>query len=120
MEFKKINWLPIKERAEQRIATKIFNYWKGTCKLHVNELFVPSRNTYNTRSHIALEKLLKKSNLGQKRISFIGPSIWNKLGNNLKALNTAALYTHNYKNLVLETLSEWNSILIITFNHYYY
>ena len=28
-EFKKINWLPTKERAEQRIATKVFNCWRG-------------------------------------------------------------------------------------------
>ena len=32
-EFKKINWLPTKERVEQRIATKVFNYWKGTSPL---------------------------------------------------------------------------------------
>ena len=25
-EFKKINWLPTKERVEQRITTKAFNY----------------------------------------------------------------------------------------------
>ena len=28
--FKEINWLPTKERVEQCIATKIFNYLKGT------------------------------------------------------------------------------------------
>ena len=66
-EFKKINWLPAKERVEQRIATKAFNYWKGT----------------SPRSHMALEIPLKNSNLGQNSISFIGSSIWNKLSNNL-------------------------------------
>ena len=44
--------------------------------------------------------------LDQKTISLIGPSIWNKLSNNLKVLNTTTLLTHNYKNLVLQTLSE--------------
>ena len=63
-EFKKINWLLAKERVKQRIAAKVFNYWKGTSPLYVNELFVPSRNTFNTRSHMALEIPLKKSNLG--------------------------------------------------------
>ena len=105
-EFKKINWLPTKERVEQRIATKVFNYWKGTSPLYVNELFVPSRNTYNTRSHISLEIPLKKSNLDQKSISFIGPSIWNKLSNNVKVLNTTTSFIHNYKKLVLQNLSE--------------
>ena len=33
---KKINWLPIKERVEQCIATKVFNYWKRTSPLYVN------------------------------------------------------------------------------------
>ena len=85
-EFKKINWPPTKERVEQLIATKFFNYWKGTFSFYVNELFVPSKNTYSTRSHSALEVPLKKGNLGQRSISFSGPSIWNKLSNNLKVL----------------------------------
>ena len=54
-EFKKINRLPTKERLEQRIATKVFNFWKGSSPLYVNELFISSRNTYNTKSHMALE-----------------------------------------------------------------
>ena len=36
------------------------------------------------------------ANIGQKSISFIGPSIWNKLSNNLKVLNTTTSFTHNY------------------------
>ena len=44
--MKEINWLPTKERVEQRIATKGFNYWKGPSPFYVNELFVSSRNTY--------------------------------------------------------------------------
>ena len=52
-EFEETNWLPTKERVEQRIITKVFNYWKGTSPLYVNELFTPSWNTYNTRSHMA-------------------------------------------------------------------
>ena len=59
-EFKNINWLPTKERVEQRIAAKVFNYWKGTSPLYVNEVFVPSRNAYNTRSHMVCKYLSKK------------------------------------------------------------
>ena len=36
----------------------------------------------------------------------MGPSIYNKLRNNLKILNYTALSTHNYKKLVLKHLSE--------------
>ena len=51
-EFKKINWLPTKERVEQRIAIKVFNYCKGASSLNVNEVFVPSRKMFYTRSHM--------------------------------------------------------------------
>ena len=40
--------------------------------------------------------LRQKSNLNQKSISFIGSSILNKLSNDLKILDTAASFSHNY------------------------
>ena len=55
---------------------------------------------------MALEIPLKKSNLGQKSISCIGPSIWNKLSNNLKVLSTTASFTHSNKKLVLQKFTE--------------
>ena len=47
---------------------------------------------------------LSKSNLGQKSIAFMGPSVWNKLSNDLKILNTVTSSTYNYKKLVLKKL----------------
>ena len=75
---------------------------KGTSPFYVNELFVPSKAIYKTRSHMALEIPLRKSNLGQKNISIIRPSIWNKLSNDLNILITVISFTHNYKKLVLK------------------
>ena len=49
-----------------------------------------------------LEITLRKNNLGQKSISFMATSTWNKLRNNLNILNTATSFTHNYKKLVLK------------------
>ena len=71
---------------------------------YVNELLAPSRNTYKTRSHVTLEILSRKSNLDQKCISFLGPSIWNKLSNDLKILSTVTSLNHNDKKLVLKKL----------------
>ena len=51
---------------------------------------------------MALEIPLRKSNSDQKIISFMESSIWKKLGNNLKTLNSATSFTHNYKKLVLK------------------
>ena len=69
---------------------------------------------------MALEITLKKSHLGQYSILFTGPSIWNKLSNNLEVLNIITSFTTNHKKLVMQNFREQNSILVITFNHYYY
>ena len=84
----------------------MFKYWKGTSSFYVNELFVSSRNIFKARPHMALKIPLRKSNLGQNSISFMGPSIWNKSSNDLKLLNTATWFNRNYKKLVLKDL-EW-------------
>ena len=54
---------------------------------------------------MTLETPLRKSDLGQKKISFVGDSVWNKLNNDLKILNTAHLFTHSYENFLLKNLS---------------
>ena len=53
---------------------------------------------------MALERPLRKGNLGQKSILFMRPPIWDKLSNDLEILNTATLFTHNDKKLVLKKL----------------
>ena len=64
-----------------------------------------------------LEISLKNSKLGQRSISFIGPSIWNKLSNDLKFLNTTTSFTHKHKKLILKKLvcveHNFNHITII-------
>ena len=78
--------------------TKGFKYWKGISPFYAYELFFHSRNIYKTTSHMALEIPLRKSNLGQKSISFMRPFIWNKLSNYLKILNTTTSFTLVLKN----------------------
>ena len=51
-----------------QVIESSYKYWKWTSLVYINELFVPSKNTSNTRSHIALEIPLKKSNLAQKSL----------------------------------------------------
>ena len=36
-EFEELNWLPTKERVEERVATNSFKYWNGTSPFYVNE-----------------------------------------------------------------------------------
>ena len=60
-EFNEIKWPPTKQRVEQRVATSVFKYWIGNSPFYVNELFVPSRNIFKARSHMALEIPLRKN-----------------------------------------------------------
>ena len=56
---------------------------------------------------MALETLLRKSNVVQKNILFSKPTISNKLSNDFKILNTTASFSRNYKKLVFKKL-EWS------------
>ena len=53
---------------------------------------------------MALGIALRKSDLGQKNISLLGTSVWNKLSNDLDILNTATSFIHDYKKHVLSLL----------------
>ena len=51
-------------------------------------MFMPSLNNYNTRSQMALDISLCRTNKGQKSMSLLGPKIWNKLSLNIEATAT--------------------------------
>ena len=55
---------------------------------------------------MASEIPLRKSNSGEKKISFMGPSSWNKLRKNLKFLSITTLFTHSSEKLILKNLSD--------------
>ena len=61
-------------------------------------------NRYNTRSQMALDIPLRKTVLGQKRTSFLGPKIWPKINNDLKAVSTANLFIDTLKKEMLNNL----------------
>ena len=50
-------------------------------------MLMPSLNTYNTRSQMALDIPLCRTNKGRNSMSFLGPNIWNKLSSDIKALS---------------------------------
>ena len=104
-EFIKINWLPTKNRVEQCLVLNVFKYCNKIAPSYTNDLYLPSRNLYDTRrSHTALDIPLKKSNTGQKSISFLVPSLWNKLDSGLKSAASAISFTHGFKKQLLKDL----------------
>ena len=53
---------------------------------------------------MALDIPLRKTVLGQKRTSFLGPKIWPKINNDLKAVSTANLFIDTLKKEMLNNL----------------
>ena len=104
IHFRKINWLPVEHRVELCTATTVFKFWNQLTPSYFEDIFTPSFNKYITRSQMALDIPLRKTIIGQKRISFLGPKVCSKTNNSLKAVKTTATFTQALKNHVLENL----------------
>ena len=97
---------PVERRVEQCTSTTVFKYWKGIPPSYLNDMFMPSLNNYNTRSQMALDIPLCRTNKGQKSMSFLGPKIWNKVSSNIKTAATTSSFTHRLKKEILSKLQE--------------
>ena len=78
---------------------KRFNFVNNTCPYYLNEIFefaphcrIGTRNNFSK-----LKNPFRKTNMGQKAISYIGPSIWNSLPDSIKRANSLNTFKHNVK-----------------------
>ena len=80
-DFRLINWLPTSKRVDQYINTITFKFVNNTCPYHLKEIFEFALHCrIDTRNKFAkLKSPFCKTNMGQKAISFVGPSLWNGL-----------------------------------------
>ena len=99
--FRKINWLPVSDRVEYCIANTVFKYWNRIVPGYILEMFKPSLCRYSTRSQMALDIPLRKTNTGQKSLSFLGPKIWSKIGPSIKNVRTSSSFMHAIKKNIL-------------------
>ena len=102
--FRKINWLPVGDRVEYCIANTVFKYWNGNVPGYIHEM--PSLCRYSTRSQMTLDIPLRKTNTGQKSLSFLGPKIRSKIGPSIKNVRTSSSFMHAItKNILLHLQS---------------
>ena len=99
--YRKINWLPVSDRIECCIANTIFKFWNGIVPGYIHEIFKPSLCRYNTRSQMAFDIPLWKTNTGRKSLSFLGPKIWSKIGSSIKNIRTLSSFMHGMKKNIL-------------------
>ena len=85
-DFKTINWLSVDQRVQQSLNVTVFKYVNKACPYNMKEVFeyasqarISSRNNY-----AKLRVPFHKTTMGQRSLSYIGPSVWNKLPSLMK------------------------------------
>ena len=104
-EFKKINWLPTRERYEQSILTSIYKFFNNLAPAYYEEIYCPMNQIQVTR--FSFQKLTlpsQKSNRGLRTITYLGPRLWNSLPRDLKASSNANTFKHKLKSNLFEEL----------------
>ena len=108
-EFLKINWLPTKKRVEQCICVNVFKFFNQMSPQYTAEIFHPSSSVHNTRR--ATQKLdlpFRKSCIGQKTLSYIGPKTWNNLPAQIKLSKSVNTFKHDIKKSFFDDLQKQN------------
>ena len=98
-KFEQINWLNTNDRFEQCIGVSAFKYFNKQCPSYMSDIFIPAVNSrVSTRnSFLKLSQPFRKTTQGQNSLSYIGPSVWNKLPENIKSCNNVNTFKHNIK-----------------------
>ena len=106
-EFKKINWLPVKERVHQCINVNIFKHFKGTSPAYSSEMFIGADQSRFTRNSVMKLNLpFRNKNSGQKGTSYLGPKIWNELPPHIKICDSVNTFKHRIKDKYFNDLKK--------------
>ena len=97
--FKKINWLPVQERMNLRVCANVYKYFNHIIPTYMSDIFIPQQTLIKTRNSMyRLKMQIKKTNMGQKSLSCLGPKLWNIISNEVKSSKSTNLFKHKLKN----------------------
>ena len=106
-QFRKINWLPTKERFEQCACANIFKFFQEMSPSYTSEIYSQLNHGHNTRnSSCKLQLPCRSSNYGQKALSYLGPKLWNSLPSHIKLSAYSNTFKHNIKKVFFEKLQK--------------
>ena len=99
-DFKTINWLPVDQWVQQSLnVNKAWPYYMKEAFEYASQGRISSRNNYAT-----LKVPFRKTTMGQKSLSYIGPSVWNKLPSLMKRNISLNKFKHDVKKHYLREL----------------
>ena len=106
-EFKRINWLPTRERFEQCVCVGAYKFFNNSAPSYMSDIFNQINSNQNTRSStFGLEQPAKSKDLGQKGLSYLGPKFWNPLASQIKSVKSTNAFKHAIKNDFFKQLQD--------------
>ena len=94
---------------------------EGIAPAYSGEIFHPvNQGRATRRSKFKLEFPFRKSNAGQKSLSYLGPKIWNSLPSELKSSNNINTFKHKIKENFFRSLQkEEDDIYVFTKDNFF-
>ena len=107
-EFKAINWLNVSDRFKQCVSASVFKFFHEKSPTYMAEIYTPQTNNRisTRRSFLKLTQPSRRTKQGQKCLSYIGPSIWNKLPDKIKDSKNLNSFKHKFKDYFLKEIEE--------------
>ena len=105
-DFKTINWLPVDQRVQQSLNVTVFKYVNKACPYYMKEVFeYASQGRISSRNNYAKVKFpVRKTTVGQKSLSYVSASVWNKLQSLIKRNISLNKIKHDVKKIYLKEL----------------
>ena len=78
---------------------KIYKFFTKNCTNYFDEIYLPleTNRVHTGSSYQELNVPHRKTNVGQKALSYVGPSLWNNLNKTLNTLASLNAFKHNIK-----------------------
>ena len=105
-DFKTVNWLSVDQRVQQSLNITIFKYVNDACLYYMKEDFeYASQGRISKRdNHARLKVPFCKTTTGQRSLSYIGLSVWNKLPSSMKRNISLNKFKHDVEKHYLQEL----------------
>ena len=85
--LKQLHWLPVSQRINYKILLLTYKALNGQAPSYITELlepYVPTRNLRSSSKNLLKVPSVKLVSYGHRCFSFVAPSLWNSLPNNMR------------------------------------
>ena len=107
-EFKKINWLPTRERFEQCVCVGTYKFCNNIAPAYMTDIYTKnSNNQYSTHEGMHRMNLPSRNiDIIHKGLTYIGHSLWNSLSPHIKSSETWNSFKHKIKEDLFQNFEE--------------